>query len=127
MNRLPPEAYQFYVQLGHRRTYKAVAHHFGVSERTVQTHASRDRWVERVRDIEAKAQAGIDKALGETLEQTLVRQVKILRAIVNQGLETLRVSPINSPTVALRAVDIAFRHEREIRTMSGFAEEITIE
>jgi hypothetical protein len=46
------EAFTVYVAEG---SYAAVARHFGVSVRTVETHGRRDRWKHRRREIEQEA------------------------------------------------------------------------
>jgi hypothetical protein len=53
MNRkIPPEAFQFYVGLGPSRSYEAVAEEFGCSRRGVADCAKRERWQERLAEVE---------------------------------------------------------------------------
>lgn len=52
-NRLPPEAFEFYVGLGAQRSYQAVAKHYGVSKRSVSKLATKERWQERFESIVA--------------------------------------------------------------------------
>jgi hypothetical protein len=49
-------AFEFYVALSdEHRSYQAVAHEFGVSVRTVESHGREEQWVERLRAIKQKA------------------------------------------------------------------------
>jgi hypothetical protein len=67
---LPPES----------RSYAAVAEQFGVSRRTVETHGQRDRWRERLAEIEADAARQADSQLGRARAEQLADFHKLIEA-----------------------------------------------
>jgi hypothetical protein len=74
-------AFQFFAaQPAEKRTYAAVAAHFGVSRRTVETHGRSGRWVERVHAIEADAARSADRELGRTRAEQLADSRKLVEA-----------------------------------------------
>lgn len=49
------QAFAYYASLGPTRTYAEVCRRFGVTRRTVEVHAQREKWQERAAAIEAEA------------------------------------------------------------------------
>lgn len=66
---LSGDAFGYYVSLGPRRTYRAVAKHYGVSKRTVSARAASEGWQQRIRDLEQKARAAADAEALELLRK----------------------------------------------------------
>ena len=116
MNRkLPANAIEYYVSLGPQRSYEAVAEHFRVSKRAIVNRAKRENWQRKVAELEAKAKTASEKRAVESLEEMNERHLKSLRVIQGRALEALRSIPLESAMDAVRALDIAIRHERVIR------------
>lgn len=114
-NRIPPDAFNFYVGLGPGRSHQLVADHYGVSKRAVTKRATRDRWQDRVVELEAKARAGAEQKALESLEAMNLRHLRSLKVIQGKALEALRSMPLDSAMEAVRSLDIAIRQERLIR------------
>lgn len=114
-NRIPPDAFDYYVGLGPDRSYQSVADQFGVSKRAVTKLASRDGWQQKVADLERKAREGAEKKTLESLEGMNVRHLKSLMAVQGKALEALRAMPLSTAMEAVRALDMAIRQERLIR------------
>jgi len=113
--RLASDAFEYYVGLGAARSYQSVAAHYGVSKQTVTTHATRDKWQERLAAIEAKARESGEKRAIETLEELNERSLKMWMAVEKRALEALRNYPMASAMDAVRSLDIAGRNVRLIR------------
>ena len=116
MNRkLPPDAFDFYVNLGPDRSYEKVAAHYGISKRGVTKAAHREDWSGRLTRIEAQARQATDKKLGESIEEMNERHLKVVKAVLGKGLETLKSLPLANAMDAVRAIDMALKQERVIR------------
>ncbi len=116
MNRkLPDEAFEFYVNLGPDRSYEKVAEEYGISKRGVTKAAGRDNWVGRLAKIEAEARQATDKKLGESIEEMNERHLKVVKAVLGKGLETLKSLPLANAMDAVRTIDMALKQERVIR------------
>lgn len=114
-SRIPPEAFQFYLGLGPDRSYQRVADQFGVSKRAVTKLAMRERWQERVEDLERKAREGAEQKALESLEAMNLRHLKSLKVVQGKALEALRSMPLATAMEAVRALDLSIRQERLIR------------
>lgn len=74
-------AFNFYASLPpDARSYQAVATEFGVGRRTVETHGRRERWRERVREIEATAARLADEQVGRARAEQLADFRKLIEA-----------------------------------------------
>jgi len=114
--RIPPaEAFEFYVGLGPDRSYQRVADEFGVSKRAVTKLAARERWQQRVAELERQAREGAEKKALESLEGMNLRHLKSLKIVQGKALEALRTMPLSTAMEAVRALDMAIRQERLIR------------
>ena len=111
MKRLPPEAFNHYVELGPARSYEAVAKHFGVSKVTVVSHAAKEQWQERLREAEAKAREEANKKAVNVLEEVKERQLQEARILEHRALEALKVLPPEKAAKAAAMLQIAWRHE----------------
>jgi len=111
-NRIPPDAFDWYVALGPGRSYRAVAERYGVSKRAVTKHAVKDKWAERLDKIEAEAREKSDKRLIESIEEMRSRHIKTLRAIHSRALSALKQYPLTSGMEAIRAAELAIKLER---------------
>jgi hypothetical protein len=110
--RIPDEAFDFYVGLGPSRSYRAVADRYGVSKRAVVKHALREKWAERLREIQEKARAEGDKDLAEEMAEMHARHKKMLRAMAVRALSGLKELELRSGMEAIRAAELVIRMER---------------
>jgi hypothetical protein len=113
--KLPPDAFTFYASLGPQRSYQAVADKYSVSKRAVTGMADREKWQERMAEIERKARDKADEKVQESLEEMNVRHLKVLRFIQNKSIEALRSMPIENAMDAVRAFGLCLDKERTIR------------
>lgn len=113
--KLPEDIFAEYVSLGDGRSYAALAAKHGVDKKTIVRRAVAEDWQARLEAIQAKARAGVDERLAETIEDMNSRHLRTLRAIHARALEALKAMPLASAMEAIRAIDIAVRHERIIR------------
>ena len=66
--KIPPDAFEYYLGLGPGRSYGAVAEKYDVTKRAVTKLAAREKWQERILEIERKARrASDDKAAESTV------------------------------------------------------------
>lgn len=114
-SRIPPEAFEFYVGLGSGRTYDAVAKRYGVSKTALANCAKRENWTQRLAKVEREAQQRAEQRAIESIDAMNERHLKVVQVIQGKALETLKNSPIDSAMDAVRALDLAIRHERLIR------------
>lgn len=125
--KIPADAFSFYAALGPQRSYQAVADHYHVSKRSVVTLASKEKWQQRVVELEEKARQGAEKKVGDTLEEMSARHVKMLHFIAGKALETLRAIPLDSAIDAIRALAIVIREERALRGDGNEGGDLTVE
>jgi hypothetical protein len=114
-NKIPPDAFHFYLGLGPERSYQSVANRYAVSKRAVTKLATRDRWQDRVVELEAKARAGAEQKALESLEAMNLRHLRSLKVVQGKALEALRSMPLSTAMEAVRSLDMAIRQERLIR------------
>lgn len=113
--RIPPEAFDFYLSLGHERSYQALAKKYGVSKQAVTKRALRERWQQRLDDIEARARAKTDQRAVETREEINDYYMKIWKVVEKRALEALRNHPLTSALEGVKALDLANKNIRLIR------------
>ena len=114
-NRIPPDAFEFYVSLGDNRSYQLVADHYGVSKRAVVKKATKENWQHRLRQAETKAARITDERVLEDLETMKTRHLKALKIIQGKALETLRQMPLKTGMDAVRALSMALKQELDLR------------
>jgi hypothetical protein len=84
-------AFAFYAGLPPvERSYRAVATHFGVSTRTVETHGRRDRWRERSRRIDREARVVAERRIGKTRAEQIANVLELIGASLNGYREQLQ-------------------------------------
>ncbi|NUP96096.1 MAG: hypothetical protein HUU28_08020 [Planctomycetaceae bacterium] len=116
MNRkIPPEAFLYYVNLGPTRTYEAVAEHYGVSRRGVADFAKRERWQERLAELDERARERTDSAALESITTMNERHLKIAKFMQGKGLEALQSGKMELLGRATRALSVGIELERLVR------------
>ena len=113
--KIPPDALDYYVSLGPDRSYQRVAEQYGVSKRAVTKRAARDRWQDKVIELERRARDGADKKAVESLEAMNLRHMRSLKVVQVKALEALRAMSLSTAMEAVRALDMAIRQERLVR------------
>ncbi len=108
--KIPSEAFDFYAALGVKRSYAAVAEKFGVTKVAVVNCAKRERWQERLEQIESKARASSDAKAVQSREELSDHYIKIWQAAERRALEGLRNYPITSALDAARVLHMATRN-----------------
>ena len=112
--RIPADAFDFYVGLGPTRSYQAVADRYGVSKRAVVKHATREKWAERLREIQESARTEGDKKIATELGDMHERHVKMLKAMAGRALVGMKEFPLRSGMEAIRAAELVIKLERII-------------
>lgn len=125
--KIPNDALLQYFSLGPSRSYQSLAERLGVSKRAIVTLATKERWQERVVEMEQKAKQGAEKRVGESLEDMVARHIKMLHVIAGKALETLKAMPLDSAIEAVRALAIVIREERALRGDGKDGADLTIE
>jgi hypothetical protein len=112
--KIPPEAFDFYVSLGHTRTYQQVADKYDVSRRAIQKVADRDNWGERLDAIEREAQERAERALVDSVAEARARHLKMLKGISGRAVKAIAEHPLETGMEGVRAAEIAIKLERII-------------
>ena len=114
MNKIPPDAFDFYVALGPDRSYRAVAEHYGVTKRGVAKHASSQSWPARLERIEREVRERSEEKLVESLEQMRTRHLQTVRAIQARALVGIKAHPLTTGMESVKAAELAIKLERLI-------------
>ncbi|MBI4584561.1 MAG: hypothetical protein HY717_11135 [Planctomycetes bacterium] len=114
--KIPLEAFDFYWKLGPRRSYQAVADHYGASKRAVTLIATKERWKERLEKTEREASEKLKDMAVETIEAVNRRHLKVARLIQIKALEALKHLRFDSALSAVEALDKGLLLERQIKS-----------
>ncbi len=79
--KIPPDAVTYYLSLGPGRSYQKVAEHYGVTKRAITKIAAKDRWEEKVAEIEVSAVQSAEEKAGCEVVVTYPRNMKALRMV----------------------------------------------
>lgn len=112
MQKLPTDAFTYYVSLGPARSYQAVADHYEVAKRTVVRTAEREDWSARLEAIEKQAREDADKSLAEDLAEMAQRHRKMLRAMASRAAKAMSEFPLTDGMQAIKAAEITIKLER---------------
>ena len=110
--KIPPEAVTYYVSLGPGRSYEKVAQRYGVTKRAVTKLAAKERWQEKVDEIERSARQTAEENARREIEAAHAQQIAGLRLLFRRGVEALQARGIESPADATRAIQVAVREWR---------------
>jgi len=109
------DAFEFYYSLGPERSYRQVAEYFEVSKTAIANLAEKERWAERIQEMERKAHAAFEAKVMESIEAMNERHIKVCKLIQAKALETLKSMPLSTASEAVRALDLSIKQERLIR------------
>jgi len=113
--KIPQDAFQFYVNLGPKRSYSQTAEQLGVSKRAVVKRAVKEQWQDKLQLFEEEARRKSNEKAQESLEAMNERHLKCARLIQAKAIEALKKMPIDSAMSAVKALESAIRQERVIR------------
>jgi len=112
--KIPDDAFDFYVALGPARSYQAVADRYGVTKRAVVKHAAKERWTERLGEVQEAARLQSDKDLANEVVEMRDRHKRMLKAMAVRALSGLKDLPLRNGMEAIRAAELVIRMERII-------------
>lgn len=109
------DAFTFYFCLGAGRSYQAVADEFGVSKQAISKRAIKERWQDRVEDLDRRGRERAEQQITETVEEMKVRHLKMLKLVQGRALEALKAMPLATSMDAVRALEMSMKQERLLR------------
>lgn len=111
MKRVPRDAFALYVALGAARSLELVAASYGLPLDAARAAATRERWEERLSDVERRAEAlaGPVGARGAG-----DRHRRMLIAIASKAATELKTFQLTNARDAIRAAELVIRLERMI-------------
>jgi hypothetical protein len=110
-HKLPREAFEFYLELGVDRSYRAVAEHFGVTKVAVVNRARTERWQERLRNLERQSRERSERKTLDEMDAVRERQLKAARYVQSRALEAMRALPAEKGAKLAAALNIGWKHE----------------
>ena len=125
--KIPTNAFEVYFSMGPGRSYEALADRFQVSKQAITKLATKERWQERVAEIEQRAQADSRENAVDLLKEMNERHLRVLRAIQAKALEALKEKALRSGMDAVRALELSMRQERLIRGEPSERTEMSVE
>ncbi len=109
--KIPQDALLYYIALGSSRSYDLVAKEFGVSKRAVVDHAVRERWQDRVAELERRARGNVNTGAADTVEAMNDRHLTLIKLMQSKAVEVLRNMPLAKAMDAIQTLNIAMRQE----------------
>lgn len=126
-SKVPADAFALYVAMGADRSYEQVAKQLSLSKRTILRTAMKERWQDRLVEIEKKAQAETDSKLAQTLHEASMRHRKLLLAVASRAAQALQRYELRSAMEAVRAAEVAVKLERLLLGESTESRTISVE
>ena len=111
VRRIPSDAYEDYLDMGTERSYQALADRYGVSKTAIVKRAKKERWQERIAEIERQARERAEEKAVDELEAVHKRQLQGTRFLQACGLRVLKELPPERAIRAASALNIAWKHE----------------
>ena len=112
MKKIHDDAFAFWVLLGEDRTYAQVAAKYEVSQRAVVKAAARERWAERLAEVEKAAREQADRKLAEGRAEMLMRHRRMLQAMAARAIKAISEYPLTSGMEGMRAAEMVIKLER---------------
>jgi cell division protein FtsL len=114
IHKIGEDAFSYWVWLGQERTYAQVAERYKCTKRAVQKVADKERWVERLAEIEKDAAEKLDKKLGDDLVEMRSQQLKVLQAVLSCGVKALAAHSLDTGYQGVCAIEKAIKLQRLI-------------
>jgi hypothetical protein len=111
VHRIPPSAYEDYLAMGTERSYQALADRYGVSKTAIVKKAKKERWQDRIAEVERKARELAEEKAVDELEAVRQRQLKESRFLLARSLQVLKDQPPERGIRAASAINVAWKHE----------------
>jgi hypothetical protein len=111
VHRIPPSAYEDYLAMGTERSYQALADRYGVSKTAIVKKAKKERWQDRIAEVERKARELAEEKAIDELEAVRQRQLKESRFLLARSLQVLKDQPPERGIRAASAINVAWKHE----------------
>jgi hypothetical protein len=125
--KIPPDAFTYYASLGPARSYEAVAKKFGVTKRGIFEHARRERWPDRIAEVERRAREEADAKAQESLEEMNDRHLREARLLQAKAIEGLKSGRIEALAPCTKAMHTGVQMERLVRGQATERSETTVE
>ena len=125
--RIPDDAFDYYVSLGARRSYQSVAERYGVTKRAILKHATKELWTERLAKIEEEARAESDKRLAADLAEMHERHRRMLRGVAARAIAAIKEHPLASGMEGVRAAELVIKLERILAGESSERATLSVE
>jgi ATPase subunit of ABC transporter with duplicated ATPase domains len=109
--RIPAGAYEDYLALGTERSYQALANRYGVSKTAVVKRAKKERWQDRLADLERQARERAEEKAVDEMEAVRERHLKEARFLQARALQALKDLPPEKGIRAASALNVAWKHE----------------
>jgi hypothetical protein len=111
VHRIPPGAYEDYLAMGTERSYQVLADRYGVSKTAIVKKAKKERWQDRIAEVERKARELAEEKAVDELEAVRQRQLKESRFLLARSLQVLKDQPPERGIRAASAINVAWKHE----------------
>ena len=96
VHKIGEDAFSYWVWLGQDRCYQSLADRYKCSKRAVQKVADKEKWVERLSEIEKDAQEKLDKKISTSLADMREHQLKIIQAMLGCAVKALASHPLDT-------------------------------
>jgi hypothetical protein len=113
--KIPAGAFEAYAALGPGRSHEKLAEMFGASKRAVTRRAVKERWAERLAEVEAKAAEEVGRRLLDDEVGMRLEHISAARALMKKAMAALEAMPIESAGDAVKMVLAAVKVERLAR------------
>ena len=87
---------------------------YNPSPRAITVCAKREKWAERLENIEKESRQMSDKKLAEAMQEMRERHLRTIRAMNVRALEAMKQYPLATGMEAMRAAEMAIKLERLI-------------
>ena len=126
-NRIPAEAFEYYVSLGSDRSYRAVAERYTVTKRAIVKHAKAEKWSDRLVRIQQDAREEIDRKAAKAIVEMHELHVTMLKAMGTRAMMGLKEHPITSGMDSIRAAEAVIKLGRLLMGEPSERTEVSVE
>lgn len=109
--RIPDDAFEVYVGMGSARSYQALADKFGVDKRSIVRLATREKWSERLAQINQEVRSATDKRLATEIHAVRERHLQQSRFVQGILLKGMKEATPREAARMTTALSQAWKHE----------------